>query len=590
MLANQKGFAQILATIGLAIVILTLPLAVKLVEQRQEVRKEAADSCANCEVYISQTCYRPQEICDTCYNTCYDTCYETCPSCTSYNYSANECEEWGTADCNPYDCNPHDCDPYQCNCQTNDVPYECGGCEPDPACNEPVGCGSGDCDTQGFNCEQDGGKCEGTKPDCSCNYPPGPTSTPGPTDEPVQGCTNPSGQSGDSRCDGSNLLTCVNRFGIYYWDGKTCPYGCQNSACQDAPQADALTPTPPGVTASPTPGPYSTPTPSPTPIAYEKIICEFSDRSECSQACWTICNYENGCFVCPEEITAAVTPTSSPTPTTSPSETLNPCQVYGSYAPECLDYINYLQREGKNVALEKGVRFIEQEGTSWSSGEIANIILTLEKYDPAYVKGLEFWKKLPTNSPFEGYMSVNRLGGSIISTAYNATITGNSSFYQSIIAHEIGHTLVTDEDVKQFRKEMGGYGVYWFSGGDFSWHSRITSEEDTGHWQGDFLETVDLLNNNLSNGLRYQPIRGNPFNQITNGNRLISSYQDSPAELLAEYMVSYYTPDLTPLWLPRATDPSQIIWPGEALSRLDERIRSRKQCDLLCQMEAIRSK
>ena len=278
----QKGAIDLLALLVLTIITLAVPLTARLVKEKQEVRKEAAGNCKTCEVYVSQTCYRDIEYCATCYQTCYDTCYDTCRRCISRDENG-ACEDYENYDCNPHDCNPHNCNPYQCNCESQQEPYECGSCEPDPKCNTvssdecnvpedcqaegrcnvscsgsprkchweacsvPVACGPGDCNTSSFNCEQDGGKCEGTKPNCSCNYPPAPTSTSTlntiqtesaepeptatPTEVPVQGCTNPSGQTGDSYCRGSDLLTCVYRFGIYYWDGKTCPYGCANSAC-----------------------------------------------------------------------------------------------------------------------------------------------------------------------------------------------------------------------------------------------------------------------------------------------------------------------------------------------------------------------
>jgi len=53
------------------------------------------------------------------------------------------------------------------------------------------------------------------------------TPTPAPAETP-RGCSNPSGQTGDSYCRGSDLLTCAYRFGAHYWDGRNCPYGCQD--------------------------------------------------------------------------------------------------------------------------------------------------------------------------------------------------------------------------------------------------------------------------------------------------------------------------------------------------------------------------
>lgn len=237
----QKGAIDLLILAVVVIISLAIPFTAKLVQQNQEVRKQAAeeagggDRCATCEVYVSRTCFNSNEVCDTCYRTCYDTCYETCNECVYYDDLAN-CTDWKEVQCNPFDCNPHNCDSYQCNCRTEETPYECGSCEHDSVTPECNPCGSGDCNTAGLNCEQDGGKCEGTKPNCSCNYPPEPTATEiptqTPTEIPIQGCTNPSGSISQKRCEGRDLYECSQAGSSYVWEYSTnCPFGCFNGSC-----------------------------------------------------------------------------------------------------------------------------------------------------------------------------------------------------------------------------------------------------------------------------------------------------------------------------------------------------------------------
>lgn len=368
----QKGAIDLLILAMIAIVTLAVPVTAKLVQQRQETRKQAAvDSggggCGPCESYVSQTCGSKDWVCDQCFKTCYDTCYETCTSCTSYNYSANECEEWGTADCNPYDCNPHDCDSYECNCREEDNTYECGGCETDP--NKCTTCGSGDCNSGSFNCEQDGGTCGGTKPNCSCNYPEptptpvgtneNPTPTPTETSPQATGCTNPAGENGEKYCSGNSLYECNPVGSGYIWELSTnCSYGCVNGVCNPLP------------TATPIPEPTATS----APLNHE---CATSDDCEGAGRCNVVCNgWPRACHwnACPAP---TVTPESIAISSDCYPFTFKECQMAGckscSYCEDgrsvrCNDTSNW-NPDYKDMPTTEGVTPVVSSPTTTQGGQ-----------------------------------------------------------------------------------------------------------------------------------------------------------------------------------------------------------------------------
>lgn len=68
-------------------------------------------------------------------------------------------------------------------------------------------CGAGDCDTQGFSCAQDNGKCTGTKGNCTCTYSGGATNQIKPC-KPRLDCQQISVSGGDWCYSGSQLGSC----------------------------------------------------------------------------------------------------------------------------------------------------------------------------------------------------------------------------------------------------------------------------------------------------------------------------------------------------------------------------------------------
>lgn len=308
MSASQKGFAQIIATIGLAIVILTIPLAVKVVEQRQELRKQAYEiACDNCS--NGNCCGSACGSNETCEGNTRDGCSCTYyppatqpPQCTITCGSCNAgCGQWGTKECSdgcnaPWtescyggdctECDANlwgdwqwgscigDCNGIQLGVRYNDcgksqhTSRSCG--PPCPTATPTTPPGQDECvipeDCETSTCCNP--TCSGLPRQCHCNACPTPTPVPGlctddvclistPTPTPgttqnSQECANPGAPPDSTYCESNIFRECLwdSDNQLYHWQEVYCLYGCSPSiGCQDGP----------------TPKPYSTATPSPTP-------------------------------------------------------------------------------------------------------------------------------------------------------------------------------------------------------------------------------------------------------------------------------------------------------------------------------------
>jgi len=240
--SRQKGSITLLAIISLALIIVSIPVTIKLVQQRQEIRKEA--------VY-------PETPCKICQNgLCKDSGLAGCSHSDDECATQTDCQLVSPSpsiDTQGYSCANEGCVPrgnqFATLLECNKI---CGMAgvspSPSPSCKgENESCSStGNC-CGGLNCASlPGGKfcvaptCSGGAERCSGNF--------------VQECQNgvwtdiqrcdagcdPNTTSckkacsaGEKRCVGDVLETCAaNGSG---WSGKSCSYGCANNACVVAP-------------------------------------------------------------------------------------------------------------------------------------------------------------------------------------------------------------------------------------------------------------------------------------------------------------------------------------------------------------------
>ena len=219
---KQKGAIDLLILLAVTIIAAAIPVATKLVQERQEMRKLASidEPCWVCEKGECVLVASPPE-CSHDLNEC---------------FRDDQCGALATATPSPrprYDCDQN------------------GRCIQSPS-GSYLSLGS---------CQAD----------CQASAPP--TATPGETvtstPVPQVGCTNPSGRVSDTRCsDNETLAICTynQTYQTYYWHRQVCPYGCQQEVC--------LMPTPtlptgglePTKAPTPTSQPTATPQPEPTNI------------------------------------------------------------------------------------------------------------------------------------------------------------------------------------------------------------------------------------------------------------------------------------------------------------------------------------
>ncbi|MFH0864361.1 MAG: RICIN domain-containing protein [Candidatus Gottesmanbacteria bacterium] len=240
---RQKGIADILTTLGLTILVLVIPLTVKLVEQRQETRKQAytfiyAGKCVGCH----QAYDNWGEVVDT------ESCGGTENGCSTATPPPNTCAANGSYCDDALPCCNYDyaCDRYQC--------VKIGQSPTEPPTQTPIGtaicCGCEMALNGAGDCEYSSGKClfEGL-------------------------CRTTDCRPGEKVCGGSYLWTCDS--GGWSWDSSICP---ENTECTNANASDPCTAVS-EITTIPTPSPITTPKP--------KKTCTTDEECSATQKCLT---------------------------------------------------------------------------------------------------------------------------------------------------------------------------------------------------------------------------------------------------------------------------------------------------------------
>ncbi len=312
---GQKGSISLLAVLSLAVIILAIPITVKLVQQRQEIRKEAVYPSPSPELPSpSPECKGENDSCGDTADCCgglqcaslpggkfciSPTCDEGLRRCSG-NF-IQECQSGVWTDTQRCDAS---CDPRTVSCVKVCNPGE-------TRCAEDVleTCASDGSGWSGKSCAYgcNKGACLAPSPSPSPSLAPSPSPTGSPSSQcncapgeecvAVPGgyaCLAPTCINGETRCSGSFVQTCQN--GQWQdtercetgcsggsclrvcipgytrcvgneqqtcgstgggWSVKSCAHGCSSGRCLPAPS--------PGVTPLPSPSPAFATLPSPTP-------------------------------------------------------------------------------------------------------------------------------------------------------------------------------------------------------------------------------------------------------------------------------------------------------------------------------------
>jgi len=300
---KRKLSKQTIFTIlGILVIAGSIPMAVLLVKQRQEIRKEASGpSCGQlggnaCTNILAGSC---QDTCTNLGNT-YDCspCW-LCNPCGTYPPTAptpsspadQSCGQLGGNACEATSPN------YTGNCRNLGDTYDCHPCYScDPAKSSGLSCGA----MGGTLCLQSGS--------CPSGYINLGNSTEPPGGIPCTPCCGPSGSG--------TPITNTNRVGT--WGLWFTHVNC--SAPPPPPATPTLTPTPTlTITLTPTPTPTVTVTVTPTPTPTIPVGCNQTCSSDANCTSGLVC-YNSRCrsSSCPSETDCTCPgPTVTPTPTTT---------------------------------------------------------------------------------------------------------------------------------------------------------------------------------------------------------------------------------------------------------------------------------
>lgn len=258
---GSKKTRVLLAVLGVLLLVATLPAAIYLVRQRQEIRKEAAAQyCGGCSgKALKDYCTGSKSsLCDVSNRSCHGDCLKAWGRCCNECAPGNTCDDGHFGPIQDCFCSDKECRNDSCRSSPPPTPPPGGGCD-DGCCEAKSGEGIWEfkCKTRSegggsegcsddYICLSDEGRC-----DNSCND--GTTWHPGPKTLCFDG----------NACTGQQLDLCEN---------QACDVGSGDLIdfiIQDCSQTNCG-----GETPTPTRGASPTPTPTPTPTPALESSCD----------------------------------------------------------------------------------------------------------------------------------------------------------------------------------------------------------------------------------------------------------------------------------------------------------------------------